>query len=917
MTVHFFRYGFIGVCVAVVSCAPAGHRSAETAHPSHGIEFHLRDFRLKSGLRVVVEEDTSAPVAGVITVVGVGSTADPPGKEGLAHLVEHLTFRAKAGTKPPASIKALLGQAGAADMNASTDFDATVYHEVGPQDSLVDLLTLEGLRMVDPLANLDDASFATEREVVQNEIRERGETNAIGSIFAAAQAATFPAGHPYARPVAGTHASVATLTLEDARAFVRAHYKPSNMTVVVIGDVKLAGFEKTLAQSWSPALSEPSATPISTLPRLAPQAPEPPEPPPARGLTSIRGQVATPEIYVTWSLPRGYDATSYLGELAVASAQQAVSDASGIDEDVVGGSAFLVPGEQASMLVARIVLRDGTHPQASADRVLGGLYRAWVTADGETPQVAERRFAQRLARIVTATMMRAESVPYRGEKRARFAHFAGDPALYSRELGALARVDRGQQASFDRRYVNRERARLVLVRPLDADARFEGDRALARPEAAGAGEDATGYDVRSIPKVARPVGFASAFTREQLPNGLVIEAARHGTLPLVTVGISFRAGSSEEPSNGAAKLALSLAHSGRPLHGRFEDFGAVWSRDDQSDEIAFRVTVQAQYLRQILAVLADHVDSLRVHDGSLPDFQRDRLPYVRRASARPENVAARAFNEALFGSHPYAHVGTLDGELPSQEDANRWLRQSLVPSLGTLVIVGDVDAREALEAGRDAFKGWSNDTPTRATPPVLPEAGSAKRFVTPRPGSTQADVRIGCRLPPVSGAEGSLLYGVLDDTLESRLTTVLRARMGTTYGIHVGTTVYRGGSATLTIWGSIESGALPAALRVIRAELAGADRLRETDYDLGRWSAARSFNLRLSTSAQWRDTAMELGVQGWPLASEDERPRVLTSFSASERARFTEAMQRCANEGVVSIVGDDATARQALSVAWP
>ena len=177
--------------------------AAATA-PTHGLEFHLRDFRLRSGMRVLVEQDKSAPVAGVITVVGVGSTSDPPGKEGLAHLVEHLTFRSKVGT-PPTSMKTLLGQAGAADLNASTDFDATVYHEVGPRDALGDLLTLEGLRMLDPLANVDETTFLTEREVVHNELRERGETNAIGSIFAATQAATFPAGHPYARPIGGTH----------------------------------------------------------------------------------------------------------------------------------------------------------------------------------------------------------------------------------------------------------------------------------------------------------------------------------------------------------------------------------------------------------------------------------------------------------------------------------------------------------------------------------------------------------------------------------------------------------------------------------------------------------------------------------------------------------------------------------------
>ena len=54
---------------------------------------------------------------------------------------------------------------------------------------------------------------------------------------------------------------------------------------------------------------------------------------------------------------------------------------------------------------------------------------------------------------------------------------------------------------------------------------------------------------------------------------------------------------------------------------------------------------------------------------------------------------------------------------------------------------------------------------------------------------------------------------------------------------------------------------------------------------------------------RWRGGATE-----WPLESVDEEPAVLTSF---ERARFVEALHRCATEGVVAIVGDEPTARRA------
>ena len=284
----------------LAACGSTGHRDAESAERASAAgansgQFRMRDFRLHSGMRVLVEEDRSSPVVGIVNVVGVGSTDDPPGKEGLAHLVEHLTFRAK--PSPAANMWSLLAQAGGASVNASTDFDATVFHVQGPRDALADLLTLEGLRIVDPLANLDEATFAIEREVVRNELRQRGETNAIGAVFAAVQKATFPASHPYARPIIGTHESLSSITLEDARAFAREHYRPSNMTVVINGDVDLARVEKLLGSTWSPSLNAaPEGGPVKIRPRLAPVAPPPPEPPPSSGLVEIEGQVAAPEL---------------------------------------------------------------------------------------------------------------------------------------------------------------------------------------------------------------------------------------------------------------------------------------------------------------------------------------------------------------------------------------------------------------------------------------------------------------------------------------------------------------------------------------------------------------------------------------------------------------------------------------------
>jgi zinc protease len=57
------------------------------------VRYDVRTVDLPSGMRVVVEKGSTRPLVAVVNVVDVGGTDDPPGKEGLAHLVEHLAFR--------------------------------------------------------------------------------------------------------------------------------------------------------------------------------------------------------------------------------------------------------------------------------------------------------------------------------------------------------------------------------------------------------------------------------------------------------------------------------------------------------------------------------------------------------------------------------------------------------------------------------------------------------------------------------------------------------------------------------------------------------------------------------------------------------------------------------------------------------
>jgi hypothetical protein len=137
--------------------------------------------------------------------------------------------------------------------------------------------------------------------------------------------------------------------------------------------------------------------------------------------------------------------------------------------------------------------------------------------------------------------------------------------------------------------------------------------------------------------------------------------------------------------------------------------------------------------------------------------------------------------------------------------------------------------------------------------------------------------------------------------------------MGLTYGFHAESSTLRGGSAVLLIEGTVENGGLTGALRTIHSELVGAERLRQADFDRGRWAVARRYNLGLETANDWVRNALAVAREGWDLKAIDQLPGDLATI---DRAPLVSSLRRCSTEGVVSVIGDEPTVRRSLAEAW-
>lgn len=232
--------GLLSSCSSTPKPAPLGSTAPVVVERSGQFElipvagkFVAKRAKLDNGLKIIVVEDDSSPTFAYQTWFNVGSRNEVFGKTGLAHLFEHMMFK---GTKthPPGEFDALLDKAGAEGENAFTSTDHTAYVQELPRDSLDLIMSLEADRMTNLIVN--DESFKTEREVVQNERRFRKENSPEGTMYQTLFEVAYTE-HPYHWPVIGYEQDLNMMSAQDARDFYERYYTPDRATVVVIGDV--------------------------------------------------------------------------------------------------------------------------------------------------------------------------------------------------------------------------------------------------------------------------------------------------------------------------------------------------------------------------------------------------------------------------------------------------------------------------------------------------------------------------------------------------------------------------------------------------------------------------------------------------------------------------------------------------------
>jgi zinc protease len=186
---------------------------------------------LENGLRVLIQEIHTAPLASVWCWYKVGSKDELPGLTGVSHWVEHMNFKGTTNI-PRDKVKGIIEQYGGY-WNGYTWIDQTTYTETAPSDALDRMLFIEAERMANGL--YEPADCESERTVIISELQ--GGENDPDQLLDQELTATAFRAHAYRHPTIGWLSDLETMTREDLYSYYRRYYVPNNATLVIVGDI--------------------------------------------------------------------------------------------------------------------------------------------------------------------------------------------------------------------------------------------------------------------------------------------------------------------------------------------------------------------------------------------------------------------------------------------------------------------------------------------------------------------------------------------------------------------------------------------------------------------------------------------------------------------------------------------------------
>ncbi|HEV8433062.1 MAG TPA: pitrilysin family protein [Thermoanaerobaculia bacterium] len=337
----------------------------------------LETYELANGLRVVLNEDHSAPLVAVNLWYHVGSKNERPGRTGFAHLFEHMLFSGSEHVGNNEHFRYVQSVGGV--LNGTTFFDRTNYFETLPSNYLALGLWLESDRMGFFLPALTQEKLDIQREVVKEERRQRYDNVPYGTAFERLLNLAYDPDYSYHWPTIGSMEDLQAASLEDIREFFATWYRPDNCTLTLVGDFNMSEAKKLIDQYFS------EIVPGGTFPQFTLER----QPQKTERRETFASPVQLPRIYRLYHLPKmgapewiqADLLTTILGADKASRLERSLVHEKQIAQDV---GTYVLPTESTGMLLLQATAKEGVPIETieqAIDEELARVVSGGITED--------------------------------------------------------------------------------------------------------------------------------------------------------------------------------------------------------------------------------------------------------------------------------------------------------------------------------------------------------------------------------------------------------------------------------------------------------------------------------------------------------------------------------------------------------
>jgi zinc protease len=282
-----------------------------------------------------------------------------------------------------------------------------------------------------------------------------------------------------------------------------------------------------------------------------------------------------------------------------------------------------------------------------------------------------------------------------------------------------------------------------------------------------------------------------------LPNGLDVVVIENHELPVVSMRMVIRSGSTYDPADkaGLADMTAGLLRKGTKTRTATEvadaiDFvGGNIGGNANRDATVVTCSVLHKHFDVGLDVLSDIVLHPVFADEEIERIRRQTLAGIQQSKDDPATICTRGFNQMLFGDNPYARPsGGTEASVTAitADDIKNFYKTYYKPNNAFMLVAGDVKPDEVFQKVEKAFGSWKRGDipPLEYTSPQPPKGYSI--LLIDKPDATQSNIRFG-HLGITRSNEDYfpmlLMNYVLGSSFTSRLTQAVRVEKGLTYDI--------------------------------------------------------------------------------------------------------------------------------------